>query len=62
MPGKDCDVYCFYGGIDKDSSVLGYNAVSTDRSLTTFRREIFASFLRVKEVHSPKIILSFFVL
>ena len=38
MPGKDCDIYCSHGGIDEYSSVLGYDAVSTDKSLTMFRR------------------------
>jgi len=38
----------------------GVTPYSADRSLMTFRWEIYASFVRVEEVHSPEIILAFF--
>ena len=60
VPGKDYEVYCSHGGIDKDLSVLGYDAVSTDRSLSTFLRRFIHSYSESKTFSLLNLCLLFF--
>jgi hypothetical protein len=59
VPGKDSAIYCSHGGIDKDSSVWGYDAVSTDRSLTVFRRSFMRQSSESKKYTLLKLYLRF---